>query len=43
MSHTQAWVLVHVVFRTKERAHLIPDVSERCRNMTGVGLAKKLR
>lgn len=42
MSHTHAWVLVHVVFSTKERANLIPDVSELCRYMTGVVRAKKL-
>jgi REP element-mobilizing transposase RayT len=42
MSHTHAWVLVHVVFSTKERAHLIPDVSELCRYITGIAKAKNL-
>ena len=42
MSHTHAWVLVHVVFSTKQRANLIPDVNELCRYMTGVAKAKKL-
>ena len=42
MSHTHTWVLVHVVFSTKERANLIPDVSELCRYVTGVAKAKKL-
>ena len=42
MSHTHAWVLVHVVFSTKERAHLISDVSELCRYITGVAKVKKL-
>jgi REP element-mobilizing transposase RayT len=36
------WVLVHVVFSTKERANLIPDVSELCRYTTGIARAKKL-
>ncbi len=42
MSHTHAWVLVHVVFSTKERANLIPDVSELCRYITGIARAKKV-
>ena len=42
MSHTHAWVLVHVVFSTKERANLIPDVSELCRYITGIAQAKKV-
>ncbi len=42
MSHTHAWVLVHVVFSTKERANLIPDVRELCRYITGIARAKKV-
>ena len=42
MSHTHAWVLVHVVFSTKERANLIPDVNELCRYITGIARAKKI-
>ena len=42
MSHTHAWVLVHVVFSTKERANLIPDVNEVCRYITGIARAKKI-
>jgi REP element-mobilizing transposase RayT len=40
MSHTHAWILVHCVFSTKERANLIPDVDELCRYITGVARAK---
>ena len=42
MSHTHAWVLVHCVFSTKERANLIPDPVEMCRYLTGVAHAKKI-
>lgn len=42
MSHTHAWVLVHVVFSTKERANLIPDIDELCRYVTGIAKAKKI-
>ncbi|MGB8889328.1 MAG: IS200/IS605 family transposase [Candidatus Korobacteraceae bacterium] len=40
MSHTHAWVLVHCVFSTKQRANLIPDPTELCRYLTGVARAK---
>ena len=42
MSHTHAWVLVHCVFSTKERANLIPDSCELCRYITGVARAKNV-
>ncbi len=42
MSHTHAWVLVHCVFSTKERADLIPDADELCRYITGVAQAKNI-
>ena len=42
MSHTHAWVLVHCIFSTKERANLIPDPVELCRYLTGVARAKKI-
>ncbi len=42
MSHTHAWVLVHCIFSTKERANLIPDPDELCRYLTGVASAKKI-
>lgn len=42
MSHTHAWVVVHVVFSTKERANLIPDIGELCRYITGIARAKKV-
>jgi putative transposase len=42
MSHTHAWVLVHCVFSTKQRANLIADPNELCRYLTGVARAKKL-
>ena len=42
MSHTHAWVLVHCIFSTKERANLIPDPVELCRYLTGVARAKKV-
>ncbi len=42
MSHTHAWVLVHCVFSTKNRANLIPDPDELCRYITGVARAKKI-
>ena len=42
MSHTHAWVLVHCVFSTKERANLIPDPDELCRYLTGVARAKNI-
>ena len=42
MSHTHAWVLVHCVFSTKERANLIPDPVEMCRYLTGVARAKNI-
>lgn len=40
MSHTHAWVLVHCIFSTKQRANLIPDPDELCRYLTGVARAK---
>ncbi len=42
MSHTPAWVLVHCVFSTKQRANLIADPNELCRYLTGVARAKNL-
>ena len=42
MSHTHAWVLVHCVFSTKERAKLIPDPVEMCRYLTGVAHARNI-
>jgi REP element-mobilizing transposase RayT len=42
MSHTHAWVLVHCVFSTKQRANLIADPNELCRYLTGVARAKNL-
>ncbi|MGC2107883.1 MAG: IS200/IS605 family transposase [Candidatus Korobacteraceae bacterium] len=42
MSHTHAWVLVHCVFSTKQRANLIPDPTELCRYLTGVARAKNI-
>jgi putative transposase len=42
MSHTHAWVLVHCVFSTKERANLIADPVEMCRYLTGVARAKNI-
>ncbi len=42
MSHTHAWVLVHCVFSTKQRAKLIQDPVEMCRYLTGVAQAKKI-
>jgi REP element-mobilizing transposase RayT len=42
MSHTHAWVLVHCVFSTKQRANLIPDPAELCRYLTGVARAKNV-
>ena len=42
MSHTHAWVLVHCVFSTKQRADLIPDPVEMCRYLTGVAHAKNI-
>lgn len=42
MSHTHAWVLVHVVFSTKQRANLIPDIDELCRYINGIARAKKI-
>ena len=42
MSHTHAWVLVHCVFSTKQRANLIPDPIELCRYLTGVARAKNI-
>ena len=42
MSHTHAWVLVHCVFSTKERANLIPDPIEMCQYLTGVARAKNI-
>jgi REP element-mobilizing transposase RayT len=42
MSHTHAWVLVHCIFSTKERANLIPDPVELCRYLTGVARAKNI-
>jgi REP element-mobilizing transposase RayT len=42
MSHTHAWVLVHCVFSTKQRANLIADPNELCRYLTGVACAKNL-
>jgi len=42
MSHTHAWVLVHCVFSTKQRANLIPDPDELCRYLTGIARAKNV-
>jgi len=42
MSHTHAWVLVHCIFSTKERANLIPDADEMCRYLTGIARAKNI-
>ena len=42
MSHTHAWVLVHCVFSTKQRANLISDLDELCRYLTGVARAKNV-
>jgi REP element-mobilizing transposase RayT len=42
MSHTHAWVLVHCVFSTKQRADLIPNADELCRYITGVAKAKNI-
>jgi REP element-mobilizing transposase RayT len=42
MSHTHAWVLVHCVFSTKQRANLIADPNELCRYLPGVARAKNL-
>ena len=42
MSHTHAWVLVHCIFSTKERANLIPDPVELCRYLTGIARAKNI-
>lgn len=42
MPHAHAWVLVHCIFSTKERANLIPDPVELCRYLTGVVRAKNV-
>jgi putative transposase len=42
MSHTHAWVLVHCIFSTKQRANLIPDPTELCRYLAGVAQAKNI-
>ena len=42
MSHSHAWILVHCVFSTKERANLIPDPNELCKYITGVARAKNI-
>ena len=42
MSLTHAWILVHCVFSTKERANLIPDPDELCRYLTGIARAKSV-
>ena len=42
MSHTHTWVLVHCVFSTQGRLDLIPDVTEICKDLTGIAHSKNI-